>query len=59
MNRNTDIGSILFPVGYADVFMEGVTGESIFQPVKIPVEKYRAIVDQQTGNVICVVSKDY
>ena len=59
MARNTNIDEALFPVGFADIFIEGMTESRCPEPVKIPVDKYRAIINQYTGDVLCVVTKDY
>jgi len=59
MARNTNVKDALFPVGFADVFIDGITDGESFQPVKIPVDKYQAIINQDNGDVICVVTKDY
>ena len=59
MERNTNLDEVLFPVGFADVFIEGMTEGEYAMPVKIPVENYRAIINQSTGNVLSVVSKHY
>jgi len=59
MARNTNLQEALFPVGFADVFIEGMTNEESFQPVNIPVDKYQAIINQDNGDVLCVVTKDY
>lgn len=59
MARNTNIDEALFPVGFADIFIEGMTESKFPEPVKIPVDKYRAIINQYTGDVLCVVTKDY
>ena len=59
MERNTNIAEALFPVGFADVFLEGMTEGEYPMPAKIPVENYRAIINLSTGNVLSVVSKHY
>ena len=59
MARNTNIEEALFPVGFADIFIEGITESRCPESVKIPVDKYRAIINQYTGDVLCVVTKDY
>ncbi len=48
MTRNTNVKSVLFPVGFSDVVVEGR-----------PVAGHRAIVDQERGRVFAVVSRDY
>lgn len=59
MGRNTNIHEALFPVGFTDVFIDGTIERESPQPVRIPVEKYHAIINQDTGDVLCVVTKDY
>lgn len=59
MGRNTNIHDALFPVGFADVFIEGMIEGGSSQPVRVPIEKYHAIINRDTGDVLCVVTKDY
>jgi len=48
MARNTKIKSVLFPVGFSDVIVEGR-----------PLAGLRAVVDKERGTIFAVVSKDY
>jgi len=59
MARNTNLQDALFPVGFVDIFIDGMTDGEPFKPVKIPVDKYQAIINQDNGDILCVVTKDY
>ena len=59
MARNTNLQDALFPVGFADVFIDGITNGESYKAVRIPVDKYHAIINLNNADVLCVVTKDY
>lgn len=59
MPRNTNIDELLFPVGLADIFIEGKLNHASLQDVRIPVERYKAVINQENGEVLSVVTNNY
>jgi len=59
MEKNTKLDEVLFPVGFANVLIEGKIEGEYSQKVGIPIDKYQALINMSTGDVLSVVTKDY